>query len=396
VTVLSMQGIQAMPQGHYFQDDDDLADEAWEPPTRRSQAISRPMPSVIDTRGVSVVRRRDPEGPPERRRFSRRDLLTWGGAALAAAAGLGILSQTKPAKQALAALGSGSGKGATSAPTPVPTAASAAPKLPFGYFHACFEINSEVDAAAAAKLGINYTIAYANASWNSADPTTSIGQTLLHYGMKTFVNLEYPYLVCSDSYGHVTNLEQVRNLVTQFKDSPLTAGYWIKDDDCTYTGDEQVALVGIYNLIREIDPNPTHLIMPGFGDAGSVYRNYAHGCGDLLGFYPYPAYSRGPALEVPDMLQTVRERTPPGAQPPPFMGVYQVFATPPIRPAPSESDILGQVQAYMANGAAGIAGFGWHAPNESLIIANYPPFYQAVGAVTQWLEQHGYGSPPSP
>lgn len=384
-----------MPQGRYFQDDDDFMDDAWEQPTRRSQALSRPVPSVIDTRGVSVVRRssrrNDAEEPQERRRFSRRDLLTWGGAALATAAGLGILSQTKPAKQALAALGHGGEPGAA----PTATAAPVTHKLPFGYFHACFEVNSAAEAEAAAKIGINYTISYSQTSWDSADPATAIGQTLLRNGMKTFVNLEYPYLVCTDSYGHVTNLEQVRNLVAQFKDSPLTAGYWIKDDDCTYTGDEQVALVGLYNLIREIDPNPAHLIMPGFGDAGSVYRNYAHGCCDLMGFYPYPAYSRGPALEVPDMLKTVRARTPPGAQPPPFMGTYQVFATPPIRPAPSESDILGEVQAYMENGAAGIAGFGWNAPNESLIISNYPPFYQAVSAVTQWMEQNGYGSPPA-
>jgi hypothetical protein len=388
-----------MPQGRHLQDDDDFMDDAREALTRRSQGISRPMPAVIDTRAVSVVRqvphRNDGADEPEQRRWSRRDVLTWGGAALAAAAGLGILSQTKPAKQALAALGHAPASAITPT-TAAATATGAAPKWPFGYFHACFEINSASDAEAAAKLGINYTIAYSQTSWDSADPTTAIGQTLLRHDMKTFVNLEYPYLVCTDSYGHVTNLEQVRNLVAQFKDSPLTAGYWIKDDDCTYTGDEQVALVGLYNLIREIDPNPAHLIMPGFGDAGSVARNYAHGCGDMLGFYPYPAYSRGPALEVPDMLKTVLDRTPAGMQPPPFMGTYQVFATPPIRPAPSVSDVVGQVQAYMANGAAGIAGFGWHAPNESLIIANYPPFYQAVGAVTQWLEQHGYGAPAAP
>jgi len=378
-----------MRKGRYFEDH---AEDEERPITTPSKLISRPMPSVIDTSSLRAVRRRvddmpEPEAQP---RFSRRDLLSWGGAALAAAVGIGAVSQTKQAKQAFAAIAHQS---ATAVPTSAPVAAPIGTHLPFGYFHAFFEVNSPAEVDAAAALGVNYTITYYEVSWDSANPDTDIGKALLRHGMKTFVNLEYPFLKCPDGYGHVSDLETIKNLVYRFKDSPLTAGYWIKDDDCTFVGDEAVALVGLYNIIREIDTNPTHLIVPGFGDAGSVYRNYAHGCADLMGFYPYPAYSRGPAKEVPDMLRTVRERTPSGVTPPPFMGIYQDFATPPIRPVLPVSNVVAQVKAYMDNGAAGVAGFGWEAPNETHIAANDPVLRQAISAVTQWLGQNGYGSP---
>jgi hypothetical protein len=401
---IALWGEPIMPQGRYF--DESADDESPDESSRPSRSlVSRPMPTVIDTAAMSAVRRSsrpqrdaaddevddevDGDEAPEER-FSRRALLRWGGAALAAAAGLSVLSQTPPVQRGISAIvhaAGGADPGQSTAP-------AATPRMLGGYFHACFEVNSPAEVDQAAALGINYTITYYEASWASADVNDPLGKALLRHGMKTFVNLEYPFLQCPDGYGHVSNLEEIRNLVARFKDSPLTAGYWIKDDDCTFTGDEQVALVGLYNLIRQIDDDPTHLITPGFGDAGSVARNYAHGCCDLMGFYPYPAYSRGPALEVPDMLKTVRERTPRGVQPPPFMGTYQAFATPPIRPVLPVANVIAQVQAYMENGAAAIAGFGWEAPNETHVISNDPTLRQAVGAVTQWLGQHGYGTPP--
>lgn len=358
-------------------------------PAARSQ-ISRPMPTVIDTTSMRAVRPSIPAVMPAEEapsRFTRRDLLAWGGGALAAATGLGIISQTQVAKKALAAITHQPGQ--VNAPNSGAGTHSAA--LPFGYFHACFEVNTPAEVDTVAALGINYTITYGDWSWASADPTTAMGQALLRHGMKTFVNVEYPFLQCPGGYGYVSQLDTIRNLVAKFKDSPLTAGYWIKDDDC---GDEGVAILGLYNLIRSIDENPQHLIMPGFGDAGSVYRNYVYGCADLLGFYPYPAYSRGPALEVPDMLRNVRARTPAGATPPPFIGIYQDFATPPYRPILPVSNVLAQVKAYMNNGAAGVAGFGWdEAPPETYVAGNNDTLRAAVPAVTQWLAQNGYGSP---
>ena len=95
------------------------------------------------------------------------------------------------------------------------------------------------------------------------------------------------------------------------------------------------------------------------------------------------------------MLRAVRDRTPVGATPPPFIGIYQDFATPPYRPVPSVAEVVAQAQAYLDNGAAGVAGFGWEAPNESHIVANDPTLRQAVGAVSQWMTHHGYGAPPS-
>ena len=353
------------------------------------------IPNVIDTSSLSAVRLPRPHAAENAtlspRRFSRRDLLAWGGGALATAAGVGWISQTKVGKRAIAAITPHAPPTAT--PIIGTPAVKGTSKSPLGYIHAFFEVNSPSEVDQAAALGINYTITYYEASWASADVTDPLGKALLRHGMKTFVNLEYPYLQCVNGYGQVNGLDKIRDLVIRFKDSPLTAGYWIKDDDCTDTGDEQVALVGLYNLVRSIDPNPQHYIVPGFGDAGSIYRNYAQGCCDLIGFYPYPAYSRGPALETPDMLRIVRERTPAGMTPPPFMGVYQAFASPELgRPVLPVSNVIDQVKAFMANGAQAIAGFGWEAPNESHIVANDPTLRAAVGAVTQWLIQNGYGA----
>jgi hypothetical protein len=390
-----------MPRHYSYDDDDRYADEAV-PPAERSYpnrgSLTQPsLPSIIDTSAVRSV-------PPQRllagahaesedaqRRFSRRDMLAWGGGALAAAAGLGWISQTKVGKRAIAAIT----PHAPDTPTPFvgAPAVQGTSKSPLGYFHAFFEVNSPAEVDAAAALGINYTIAYSETSWDSADVNTSMGKALLRHGMKTFVNLEYPYLRCVNNYGQVNGLDQIRNLVIRFRDSPLTAGYWIKDDDCTDTGDEQVALIGLYNLVRSLDPNPQHLIMPGFGDAGSFYRNYAYGCCDLIGFYPYPAYSRGPGPETKDMLKTLAARTPPGMKPPPFIGIYQDFASPEYgRPVLPVSNVVNQVATYMGDGAVGVAGFGWNAPNESHIVANDATLRAAVPAVTQWLINNGYGT----
>ena len=370
---------------HMHNDDEDRA-----PMPERGQ-VSRPMPSVIDTSLLRAVRPALPapeEEPTPPHHLSRRELLAWGGAALAAVAGLGIISQTKAAKSALTVITHQGGPLAT--PVPTATAPTRATTLPFTYFHACFEVNTPAEVDVVAALGINYTITYGDWSWASADPTTPMGKALLRHNMQTFVNVEYPFLQCPGGYGYVSQLDKIRDLVVRFKDSPLTAGYWIKDDDC---GDEGVAILGLYNLIRSIDTNPAHLIMPGFGDAGSVNRNYAYGSADLLGFYPYPAYSRGPALEVPDMLRVVRDRTPAGATPPPFIGIYQDFASPPYRPILPVSNVIEQVKAYMANGAVGVAGFGWdEAPPETYVASNNATLAAAVPAVTQWLTQNGYGT----
>ncbi len=365
-------------------------DEQRESRMSRSRRLSQPMPSIIDTRPLRAHRPETAEEEPKERLggLSRRDLLLrWGSAVAAGAVGLAALSQLPPSQALLASLHQ------TLAPAPKNSAATATPAnshLPFGYFHAFFEVNTPAEVDQAAALGVNYTITYGDTSWSSADPASPMGKALARNGMKTFLNLEYPFLQCVNGYGSL-DLDSVRNLVGKFHSSPLVAGYWIKDDDC---GDQSVAIVGFYNLIRSIDGDMSHLIMPGFGDAGSVARNYAHGCADLLGFYPYPAYSRGPAVETPDMLRIVRSRTPAGAQPPPFIGIYQDFATPPARPVLPVSNVLAQVKAYMDNGAAGVAGFGWEAPNETHVVGNDSTLRAAVGATTQWLAQNGYGSPP--
>jgi hypothetical protein len=271
-----------------------------------------------------------------------------------------------------------------SAGSPDPAGAAHAPdssRFPPGYFHAFFTVNSPEEAGQAAQLGVNYTIQYGATSAAAVDPTTTLGQALMRNGMRTFLNLENPFLTCANGSGALDE-EGVRQLVARFKDSPLLAGYWTKDDDC---GDMRAAVLRLHDLIRAIDPHPGHRIIPGFGDATSVTRNYVHGQGDLLGFYPYPAYSRGPAVELPQMLAIVRARTPSGATPPPFVGIYQDFGNPPQRPVPSQSDIVSQAQIYLAHGAIGVAGFGWEADSESHVPANDTTLRAAVGAVSNML-----------
>jgi hypothetical protein len=318
---------------------------------------------------------------PTGRGLSRRDLLRYGAGAVVLVGGVEWLTQT-PSGRAFArdlrsfALTAGS-------PAPAGTAAHAPVTFHFppGYFHAFFTVNSPEEATQAAVVGVNYTIQYGPTSAAAVDLTTTLGQTLARNGMKTFLNVENPFLSCANGSG-VLDEQGVVQFVTRFKDSPLLAGYWTKDDDC---GAEAAAVLRLHDLIRAIDPDPRHRIMPGFGDAASVARNYAHGQGDLLGFYPYPAYSRGPAVELPQMLAIVRARTPSGATPPPFVGIYQDFGNPPQRPVPSQSDILSQAQVYLDHGAIGLAGFGWEADIESHVPANDATLRLAVSAVSNIL-----------
>jgi hypothetical protein len=252
---------------------------------------------------------------------------------------------------------------------------------PLGYFHACFTVRSPEEVTQAAVLGINYTITYGSASLQSADPESALGQALTHYGMRTFLDLESPALACRDGKGQV-DASRVREVVGRFCTSPLLAGYWTKDDDC---GDEGAAVLQLAQLIRMLDPDPHHLVLPGFADAASVARNYRHGQGDVLGFYPYPSGTRGPAVEVPQMLRLVRARTPSGAAPPPFIGIYQAFGIPPRIAVPTVAEVVRQVAVYRALGAVGVAAYGWESNGISHLPANDLTLRQAIAAVTQWM-----------
>jgi hypothetical protein len=309
--------------------------------------------------------------------WTRRELLRRGAYA-AAAVGVALGATLLPGGGAITAQARSRRKRhATPRPAPPPTYHGP-------YFHAAFTVNTPAEVEQAASLGITHIINYVGSSWSSADLTSPLGQALARHGMKTFLNVENPFLSCSAGQGHV-DVARLRALVGQFYQSPLLAGYWTKDDDC---GSEADAVRQIYHEIRSIDPDPKHLIMPGFGDAGSVNRNYAPGQADLLAFYPYPVYSRGPAYEVPRMLNIVRSRTPHGQQPPPFIGIYQAFARPPRRPVPSRSNILNQVYTFVRYGAAGVGAFGWESDNDTHVIGNDPSLRHAVAAVSSYLRGH--------
>jgi hypothetical protein len=199
--------------------------------------------------------------------------------------------------------------------------------------------------------------------------------------MRTFLDVQGAGLSCRNGVGQVDEAA-VRAVVGRFCQSPLLAGYWTKDDDC---GVEGTAVKQIAAIIRSIDPDSRHLIVPGFDTAASVARNYVHGQGDVLAFYPYPAFTRGPAVEVPAMLRIVHERTPHGAQPPPFIGIYQVFGSPPTIALPSVQKVVSQVATYRALGAVGVAGYGWAQTGVTRFPENDVTLRQAVAAVTQWM-----------
>jgi hypothetical protein len=324
--------------------------------------------------GGTRVATRIEVAPAERRGITRRGLLKSVPGAAVGLATTTWLYQQPLTRQVLRVL-------LTAAPAP-PSAPSPIANAPAGYFHACFSVDTPEDVARAAALGINYTICYGSASYASADPTSAQGQALARYGMRTFLDIESSSLSCRSGQGQV-DVSKVRELVGRFAQSPLLAGYWTKDDDC---GNEGAAVKDIASLIRSIDPDPRHLIMPGYGVAASVARNYVHGQGDVLGFYTYPAQSYGPAVEVPEMLRIVRERTPRGAQPPPFIGIYQVFGSPPSIRVPTVQDVVKQVATYRALGAVGVGGYAWQQyVGLSHLPVNDATLRQAIAAVTQWM-----------
>jgi hypothetical protein len=319
--------------------------------------------------------------------LTRRQLIARSGA-LAATLGTALALPLTSSVHAAATLASDRGTdllGFTNTTSPVGAPQRVPRRYPSGYLHAAFTVDTPEQVTQAAALGITHTICYAGTSWAAADPTTTLGAALQQHGMKTFLNVENPYLSCSGGQGRLDVLG-VRALVGRFYTSPLVAGYWTKDDDC---GSEAEAVRQLYQEIRSIDADPTHLIMPGYSDAHSVDRNYMHGQGDVLGFYPYPAYSRGPAIELPRMLHIVRARTPHGLHHPPFIGIYQAFGTPPRRPVPSVQNMLWQARTFLDFGAAGLAAWGWEAGGiETHVVSNDSALQRGVGAASRYLAAH--------
>lgn len=299
----------------------------------------------------------------------RQALLRWGGAAAAMASAL-YAGTSVPGRTLLG-----------TAMREWRLVASGRALFPPRYFHAFFTVDDADAINQAAALGVNYTICYVGSSWASADPTSPLGAALLRNGMRTFLNVENPFLTCAGGTGTL-DVAGVTSLVERFRGSPLVAGYWTKDDDC---GDMRAAVLRLHDLIRQLDPNPAHRIMPGFGDARSVARNYVHGQADLLGLYPYPVTTRGPRIELPEMLSIVRQRTPAGLQPPPFIGIYQDFAWPPAVPIPATADVLSQVETYIGAGAIGVGGFGWDIDSQTVSAGNNPHLRAVIGSVSAWL-----------
>lgn len=307
---------------------------------------------------------------PLRRGITRRELLKAAPSALVGIAGLTWLYEQPMTRQVLDAF-------AAAMTMPRSPIANAPP----GYFHACFNLERPDDVAAAAAVGINYAFGYGSVSWRSLDPTDPLGQALTRYGMRAFLDIKSAALSCHEGRGQV-NSSAVRGLVARFAGSPLLAGYWTKDDDC---GTEGAAVREIASIIRAIDPDPHHLIVPGYGDAAALARNYVHGQADVLAFYPYPAFSRGPAVEVPDMLRIVRERTPSGVQPPPFLGIYQVFGSPPSIALPTVDQVVAQVDTYRALGAVGVVGYGWEQRGMTHLPMNNVTLRDAIAAASRWM-----------
>src|SRR5262245_37980445 len=313
---------------------------------------------------------RSGQAPARQHGISRRAVLSYasaGAVGLAAATWLHEQPYTRELLQVLL----------TAATTPHSPLADA----PDGYFHACFSVRQPADVARAAALGINFVICYGSASQQSVDPESPLGRALTRYSMRAFLDIQSAALSCQGGTGQV-DTAAVSALVGRFARSPLLAGYWTKDDDC---GNEGLAVQQLASLIRSVDPDRRHLIMPGYGNAASLARNYRHGQADVLGFYPYPAAGRGPAHEVPGMLRIVLARTPAGAAPPPFIGIYQVFGSPPHTARPSVQEVVDQVAAYRSLGAVGVAGWAWDTQTVSHHPSNDATLRQAIAAVTQWL-----------
>lgn len=275
------------------------------------------------------------------------------------------------------------------------------PTFTFG-LHSAFIASTPNDVDIAAQAGMSFIINYGQTSQDALNPSTDLGKAFIKHNIKSLLDVHYLIghemnYKKGDCYWGDTNTQALKNLVLQYHNNPILGGYWTKDDDLGC--DMKPALLQMYKIIRSIDRNPRHIVMPGFGVTSSM-SNYADGVGDILAFYPYPAYNEGLTVEqhVINMLEAVKKATPPGKTQPPFIGVYQAFAA--TGPSPcdasrqpipilSQQEMIDSVKVFMEYGAIGVSAFSVGPPCDVNEVAdNTKQIQQEIIGVNQWLQEN--------
>ena len=148
--------------------------------------------------------------------------------------------------------------------------------------------------------------------------------------------------------------------VERWKGSPNLYGWYVLDDS---PGDAQSALRGMYRTIRKHDPDMSHPVCGGFGDAGAVLNFGPEVC-DVMVVYWYPVepkrYMReSTSEEVQWILAEARERVPGVA----FMGIYQAFdgtVAGTGQGRPTGDQVREQMEDFVREGACGLIAFLGH------------------------------------
>lgn len=267
--------------------------------------------------------------------------------------------------------------------------------------HGAFSVHYPSDVDQAAALGIQYIMPYYWGTFgrgvNPTDPTSDIGSELTKKNVKVIVDVtDYNKLYSCQGGKVVADINFLTSIVNQVKNSPLTMGYWTKDDDLTGCGSMASAMQQVYTAIRKglngaapLDPDPTHYIIPGFGGVYSLKANYAPGEGDIIAYYPYRAYnnldpyckSAGDQKAQFDCevkgISVVKE---------PWIGVYQAFCGHNNVgnyniPCEATADVTYDVQQYISAGAISLMAFGWRANDVDTLAYNNQNIRTQIGQV---------------
>jgi hypothetical protein len=182
--------------------------------------------------------------------------------------------------------------------------------------------------------------------------------------------------------------EECAREIVAVRDSPNLYGWYVLDDS---PGDARSALRAMYRTIKEHDPDDSHPVCAGFGDAGAV-QNFGPGVCDVMVVYWYPVepnrYMReSTSEEVQWILAEARDRVP-GI---PFMGIYQAFdgtSSGTGQGVPNAVQLREQIEDFVREGASGLIAFlGSHPSMPGW--ADFPELEQAIQLAHDEIHQTG-------
>lgn len=246
--------------------------------------------------------------------------------------------------------------------------------------HGVTSVYTAADLDQAHTYGFEYVLPYyASIGETPTDVTTAYGQALQRNNMKVIIDVtnygppnSKPWLYdCGANGKIVPNISFLTNMVNKNKNSPLTLGYWTKDDDYRICADNNMAdaMKLVYQTIKTLDPNPNHYVIAGFGGAYSIKANYQPGEVDVIGYYAYRAWNRSDYVcngagtddqimdcEINQLNSIVQARTPAGQTPPVWIDMYQAYYTNTIEPP---DQLKYDIQKSIAGGAVSLIAFAW-------------------------------------